>query len=208
MEDRVHLLGIRHHGPGSAARLRRHLEFVASDLADELGAKVHYRADGGYDMGELLSAVIGRQGELLKQAARAAKSWGDSEQIAKVADFQDARNKMLAERDGEQWIINKAIHYNEWADLSKNDFRPVVVAFRQLLQQFRCDKPKCDSWLSISPRVSTSASKCGRVKLPLETALQAAEPIVAGSLAHHVIRQLVVFDKHGGYSRPPMLRGG
>jgi energy-coupling factor transporter ATP-binding protein EcfA2 len=122
--------------PTAAARLRRHLEFVASDLADELGAKVHYRADGGYDMGELLSAVIGRQGELLKQAAKAAKSWGDSEEIAKVAAFQDARNRMLAERDGEQWIINKAIHYNEWADLSKNDFKPVVVAFRQLLQQF------------------------------------------------------------------------
>jgi hypothetical protein len=24
---------------------------------------------------------------------------------------------------------NKAIHYNEWADLSKNDFKPVVTEF-------------------------------------------------------------------------------
>lgn len=58
--------------PTAAARLRRHLEFVASDLADELGAKVHYRADGSYDMGELLGAVIGRQGELVKLAMKAA----------------------------------------------------------------------------------------------------------------------------------------
>ena len=42
-------------------------------------------------------------------------------------------------------VVNKAIHYNEWANLSKNDFMPVVSAFKDLLQQFRCAKPKCDS---------------------------------------------------------------
>ena len=66
--------------PAAAGRLRRHLEYVASDSADELGAKVRFRGDSGYDMGELLSAVISRQGELLKQAARAAKSWDDDEE--------------------------------------------------------------------------------------------------------------------------------
>jgi hypothetical protein len=37
--------------PTAAGRLRRHLEYVAMDLADELGAKVKFRADGGYDRG-------------------------------------------------------------------------------------------------------------------------------------------------------------
>ena len=146
--------------PPAATRLRRNLEYVASDLADELGAKVHYRADGGYDMGELLSAVIGRQGELLKQAAKAAKSWGDDAHLATVAALQEARAKILAERNGEEWVINKAVHYNEWADLTKNDFRPVVSAFRHLLEQFRCDKPQCDSWLALSPRVSPTDLRC------------------------------------------------
>jgi hypothetical protein len=146
--------------PTAAARLRRHLEYVASDLADELGAKVHYRADSGYDMGELLSAVIGRQGELLKQAARAAKSWGDDAQLAAVVAFQETRAKILAERNGEEWIINKAVHYNEWADLTKNDFMPVILAFRHLLEQFRCDKQQCDSWLSLSPRLNPTDLRC------------------------------------------------
>src|SRR4030095_4312343 len=66
--------------PSAAARLRRHLEYVAADLADELGAKVKFRSDGGYDMGELLSAVIGQQGDLLKLAAKAAKSWGNTDE--------------------------------------------------------------------------------------------------------------------------------
>jgi hypothetical protein len=37
--------------PTAPGRLRRHLEYVAMDLADELGAKVKFRADGGYDRG-------------------------------------------------------------------------------------------------------------------------------------------------------------
>ncbi len=156
--------------PTAAARLRRHLEYVATELADELGAKVKYRGDGGYDMGELLGAVIGRQGELLKWAAKAAKSWGDTEQSAKVAELQGARDQILAASNGEQWVINKAIHYNEWADLSKNDFKPVVTAFKELLQLFRCDKPKCNSWLSVTPRndpVDLRCS-CGHFRLNLK----------------------------------------
>lgn len=156
--------------PTAAGRLRRHLEYVSADLADELGAKVSFRADGGYDMGELLSAVIGRQGELLKWAAKAAKSWDDKEQIARVDALQKARQEILMAKEGEQWVINKAIHYNEWADLTKNDFKPVVTSFRQLIQQFRCDKPKCDSWLSLTPRNDPVDLRCacGNFRLNLK----------------------------------------
>jgi hypothetical protein len=146
--------------PAAAARLRRHLEYVASELADDLGAKVSFKADAGYDMGELLSAVIGRQSELLKLAAKAAKSWDDTEQIEKVAAIQKARQDILTASNGEQWVINKAVHYNKWADLSRNDFKPVVSVFKQLLQQFRCPKSKCDSWLSITPRNDPVDLRC------------------------------------------------
>ncbi|HKZ80300.1 MAG TPA: hypothetical protein VJ124_18640 [Pyrinomonadaceae bacterium] len=146
--------------PTAAARLRRHLEYVAADLADELGAKVSFRGDGGYDMGELLSAVIGRQGELLKRAEKAAKSWDDAQAKVKVEELQKARAKSLATCGGEQWIINKAVHYNEWAELSRQDFEPVVTAFRQLLHQFRCEKPKCDSWLALTPRFDPVDLRC------------------------------------------------
>lgn len=146
--------------PTAAGRLRRHLEYVAADLADELGAMVCFRADGGYDMGQLLGAVIGRQGELLKSAAKAAKSWDDQEQLKRVEALQKARSEIMATSSVEQWAINKAVHYNEWADLSKNDFKPVVTAFKQLLQQFRCDKPKCDSWLSLTPKALPVELRC------------------------------------------------
>ena len=59
----------------AAARLRRHLEYIAGEVADLLGAKPSYRGDFSYDVGDLLPAVIGRQGELLKLAANSANAW-------------------------------------------------------------------------------------------------------------------------------------
>lgn len=156
--------------PTAAGRLRRHLEFVAADLADELGAKVAFRGDGGYDMGELLSAVIGRQGDLLKRAEKAAKSWDRAEEKAKIEELQEVRTEILAAYGGEQWIINKAIHYNEWADLSKEDFEPVVTAFRRVLNQFRCERPNCGSWLALTPRKDPVDLRCacGNFRLNLK----------------------------------------
>ncbi|MBW3565433.1 MAG: ATP-binding protein [Acidobacteria bacterium] len=144
--------------PAAAARLRRHLEFVATDLANELGAKVHFRADGGYDKGELLSAVVRRQGELLGKAEKAAKSWKNEAEVKRVNDLQQERSEILTEVNGEDWVINKALHYNEWADLSREDFRPVVSVFRRLLQQFRCSR--CDSWVHLSSRVNAEDLRC------------------------------------------------
>jgi hypothetical protein len=138
--------------PAAASRLRRHLEYVAAELADQLGAKPTYRGDFSYDLGDLLPAVIGRQGELLKLAAKSANDWKDESAKAKVEALKTVRLEALDAYGGEGWIINKAIHYNEWADFSKAEFKAVVSAFKGLLLQLRCTKPECDSWVYVTPK--------------------------------------------------------
>jgi hypothetical protein len=138
--------------PTAAGRLRRHLEYISGELADQLGAQTTYRGDFSYDLGDLLPAVIGRQGEIVKLAAKAANDWKDEGAKAKVEAMKTARSEALAAYGGEGWVINKAIHYNEWADFSKAEFRQVVAALKTLLLQFRCPKPECDSWLYITPK--------------------------------------------------------
>ena len=134
----------------AASRLRRHLEYIAGELADQLGAKPVYRGDFSYDLGDLLPAVIGRQGELLKLAARAGNDWKDDDLRAKVEAMKTARTETLTKCGGEQWVINKAVHYNEWASFSRSEFRAVVEAFKALLLQFRCSKAGCESWLYVT----------------------------------------------------------
>ena len=96
--------------------------------------------------------MIGRQGELLKLAARSAQDWKDDAAKAKVEELKEARAAAMAKYGGENWVVNKAVHYTAWADFTKAEFKAVVDTFRTLLLQFRCTKPECDSWLYATPR--------------------------------------------------------
>ena len=134
----------------AAARLRRHMEYVAGELADKLGAKPRFRGDFSYDLGDLLSAVIGRHGELLKLATKAANRWKNEEAQARVEALKIARAEALAAHRGEEWVVNKAVHFNDWATFSAAEFREVVGAFKTLLAELRCSS--CESWLYVTPR--------------------------------------------------------
>lgn len=140
----------------AAAALRYHLEYVSRHLADQLGASPPFRADGDYELGELMPSVLTRMDRLLGKAADSAQSWGKSEERDAIVE----RRASLASSKGtsavERWAINKAVHYNEWANFGKKDFEPVVAAFRDLLDRFSC--ATCDSWLYVTPRRGLSES--------------------------------------------------
>jgi hypothetical protein len=138
--------------PAAAARLRRHLEYVSSELADNLGARPPYRGDFSYDLGDLLPAVVGRHGELLKLAASAASHWKSQEAMTVVDTLKAERSTTLNAHRGEDWVINRAIHYNEWAEFTAPEFREAAAAFKALLQLFSCPKPECSSLLYVTPR--------------------------------------------------------
>ena len=155
----------------ASGRLRRHLEFIAGEVADSLGAKPTYRGDLSYDFGDLMPALIGRHGELLKLAAKAANSWNNDDAKTTIEALKAARSEALARYGGEAWVINKAIHFNEWANFSEPEFRAVVEAFKGMLSQLRCSKPDCDSWLYITPKKGdpeTLRCLCAAVNLNLK----------------------------------------
>ena len=61
-------------------------------------------------------------------------------------------------RNVEQWAVNKAVHYNEWANFGQKDFEPVVTAYQELLECFSC--PSCKSWLYAAPRLNPESLRC------------------------------------------------
>ena len=154
----------------AAGRLRRHMEYIAGELADQLGARPPFRGDFSYDLGDMLPAVIGRHGELQKLAAKAANAWNDEDAKAKVEALKTARSEALSSYGGEAWVVNKAVHWNEWANFTKAEFQEVVEAFKGLLVQLRCSKPACESWLYVTPKKGdeeTLRCRCGSVNVNL-----------------------------------------
>lgn len=142
----------------AAAALRHHLEYVSRHLADQLGATPQFRADGNYELGELLPSVLKRMKELYGKAADAAQSWAKDDEKKTVGDLKTVLSTSNAGISVEQWAVNKAVHYNEWANFGKKDFEPVVTAFKELLECFRCKT--CESWVYVTPRANPEALRC------------------------------------------------
>jgi hypothetical protein len=84
------------------------------------------------------------------KAADAAQSWGDNAAKDAAARRKFSLSGAAGTQNVEQWAINRAVHYNEWANFGRKDFEPVVAAFKELLECFRCDT--CESWLHVTPR--------------------------------------------------------
>jgi hypothetical protein len=142
----------------AAHSLRHHLEYVSRLLADQLGARPTFRADGNYELDPLLSSVLTRTKELYGKAAEAAQSWGDDAAKQAAAARKSGLSTSNGARNVEQWAVNKAVHHNAWANFGKRDFEPVVFAFKELLDQLCC--PGCGSWLYVTPRGAPEALRC------------------------------------------------
>ena len=142
----------------AAAGLRHHLEYASRHLADQIGATPQFHADGNYDLAELLDSVLKRMKELYGKAADAAQSWGDTTQ----KEFATRRKSLLSTSAGasghEKWAVNRAVHYNEWANFERRDFEPVVAAFKELLAHFSCEN--CKSWVYVMPRANPETLRC------------------------------------------------
>ena len=124
----------------AAPMLRQLLENRMRTHAHDLGAQPAFREDGRYELAPLLAAVGTRYTRLLDKAKKSARRFEDDEQATKVewleAVWQRARNGYGVE----DWAINAMTHYNPAYDVTATEFAATVMAARELLAIFECDK--------------------------------------------------------------------
>ena len=153
----------------AAGILRRYLEYMGRYLSERLRAKIEFRGDAQYDLGELLGAVIQSWRDLLKSANKAANSWNKRDEIKRIVELQEQFTRLVTQSQAEQWAINKNVHYDAWGNFQKNDFTPVVNAFRELVKAFAC--PTCGGYLYVLPargRREEIRCDCGATRLDLK----------------------------------------
>lgn len=152
----------------AAGTLRRYLEFTSTILADNLRARIEYHGNGQYDLGDLWPGVLAAWKARLKEARDSASSWGKNIQDAEALQIES--KKRVAATKSEEWMINKAVHYNAWADLQSKEFAAVVSSFQQLLQMMQCPNTDCGEFLCVSPIKGDKEvlrCSCGAVSLNL-----------------------------------------
>jgi len=148
----------------AAAKLRRGSEAFFAMVCDYLKAQVAYSLAGRWELGDFLPAAIGQYRKLIKQAKKAAQSWGDNYKFEILNELDSTASQVFARCNAEQWAVNANVHYNAWANFSRNDFQPVVDAFQDLYGLFTCNK--CGSMLRVATRGTVPVSvrcNCGAV---------------------------------------------
>ena len=81
-----------------------------------------------------------------------------------LQELDSTVGQIYTRSNAEQWAVNANVHYNNWANFSKKDFRPVVEAFQDLYGLFVCSN--CGGMLHLAIKGMTPESvrcNCGKV---------------------------------------------
>ena len=144
---------------GAAFRLRRGSEDFFEDVCNALGAQVTYNSGMQWQLDDWLPAAMGQYRELVRRGRRAASSWNDPDIVATFVELESVRKQIYDRTFVEKGSINASVHYNNWENMSKEDFSPVADAFRDLHGLFECST--CGGLLQKFPRKgSLQVAKC------------------------------------------------
>ena len=132
----------------AAEDLREHSEFFYEAVCDSLQADVRYRSDGRWELGDYLKGAKEAYKKYLKLAKQSANSWGTTKKVEEYTRIESEVNEIIKRSQMEQWGINENVHYTRWKDFTKDDFLPIVEAFQDLEELFKC--PQCQGMISLS----------------------------------------------------------
>jgi hypothetical protein len=158
--------------PLAAALLRRYLEYISAVLADNLQAKVEYRGDASYDLGDLLPPTLNRWLDRLRKGIKSADQWGHGDTKSELEAKLIEAETLIKKSNAEWWAINKSVHFNEWENFAKIEFKEVADAFKALLDHIRCQNAQCGSYPYLTPRKGASEQlrcNCGTINVNLRT---------------------------------------
>lgn len=126
--------------PAAAAKLRRNSEYFFERACDHLLGKIIYKGDGRWELGDYLPGTIEAYKKYLKKSKLSAKSWEKDKTFQELEELESVANEIIKRSQIEQWGINENVHYSKWGIFSKNDFIPIVEAFKDLHDLFKCSK--------------------------------------------------------------------
>ncbi len=142
-----------------AAKLRRGAESFFEAVCDALEAPVVYRQNRRWELGNFMPTAYGQYKKFIRSGKDAAGSWNNELDKEKFAELDSMATQIYTRTQAEQWGVNGVVHYNDWANLTKNDFTPIADSFEDLFSLFLCRV--CGSMIKlIKNGANNEAIKC------------------------------------------------
>jgi len=133
----------------AAAALRHYLEYFAGEMCHRLRGTVEYRGDGNFGFGDLITGASHALADAFKKAKASANSWNKQELVTAIGQRAAAFTEAREAAKVDQWQLNAGVHYNPWADLTREDFEHVVKANKGFIAHFACET--CSELLWVTP---------------------------------------------------------
>jgi len=151
--------------PSAAQKLRRNAESFFENMCDLLESQIIYKGHHRWDLGDYADSAISAYKKYLHRAIENARKEKDSVKQGKLEELDKTANEIIRRTNIERWAVNEEVHYNKWGEMTKNDFVPVVNAFKGMFGLFTCS---CGSTISIMEGVGREkrkilTCKCGKV---------------------------------------------
>ncbi len=151
--------------PSAAQKLRRNAESFFENMCDLLEAKIVYKGHHRWDLGDYADSAVSAYKKYLSRAINNAKKVNNNAKQTELEAISKNADEIIKRTNIERWAINEEVHYNKWSEMAKNDFAPVVSAFKELFGLFTCS---CGSTISIMESVGEDkrkivTCKCGKV---------------------------------------------
>ena len=124
----------------AAFKLRRSSEDFFETVCHSLGGKIVYNSGLIWQLDDWLGSAMYQYKSLLTRARQAAVTWNDDAVTDNLLEQDSIRKQIFDRINMEQWAINPAVHFNNWENMSRQDFIPVVEAFKDLHALFQCSK--------------------------------------------------------------------
>ncbi len=136
--------------PSAAHKLRRNAECFFEDICDLLVAKVPYKGNHQWELEDFASSAVSAYRDYLKRAKDNFNKLNQQEKVKKLGELEKHTNGVIQKSKVESWVVNASVHYNKWSECSKNDFKDVVSAFKDLFALFTCST--CGQTISITEK--------------------------------------------------------
>jgi len=124
--------------PAAAHRLRRNAECFFENICDFLMADVLYKGNHQWELGDFAAAAISAYKHYLRKAKSNFQKI-DQSKFKELEKMEKEATEIINRSQIEQWMINVNVHYSKWDEFDKNDFKPVVKAFKELFGLFTCN---------------------------------------------------------------------
>jgi len=154
----------------AAHQTRRMAEWFLREACDRLNAKVPFKSNSRWTLGDFQSGAISRYKELLRASKDVEQSWGrDTSHISELEDKATETVERIQEFGP---AINPNVHYNEeestFANCTPEELGSAVNAYRDFYDLLWCDQCGACVYISVDGHQEDSLRcTCGNMDLNL-----------------------------------------